>query len=157
MPGFGARMRRALPRPTRRRVVAGSVLLVLLLAALTWAAWPESTPYRTEDRMLTVPSGPAGDEPVTLDTRFYLPEGASAGQKVPAVLLAHGFGGTKASVRDDAEDLATAGYAVLTWTARGFGRSGGQIHLNDPDHEVRDAQRLLDWLAARPQVRTDAV
>ena len=43
-----------------------------------------------------------------------------------------------------------------TWTARGFGRSGGEIHLDSPDYEVRDAQRLLDWLAARPEVRTDA-
>jgi ABC-2 type transport system ATP-binding protein len=154
--GFRARLRRALPRPTRRRVVAGSAVLVFLAAALTWAAWPESPEYRTEDRMLTVRSGPAGDEPVDLDTRLYLPESASAGDRVPAVLLAHGFGGTKASVRTDAEDLAAAGYAVLTWTARGFGRSGGRIHLDDPDHEVRDAQRLLDWLAARPEVRLDA-
>src|SRR5688572_11817012 len=156
MPGLGARVRRALPRPTRRRVVAGSVLLALLAVVLIWAAWPEAPAYRTEDRMVTVRSGPAGDEPVTLDTRLYLPDGASADRKVPAVLLAHGFGGTKASVRDNAEELAGAGYAVLAWTARGFGRSGGRIHLNDPDYEVRDAQRLLDWLAARPEVRTDS-
>ena len=106
--------------------------------------------------MLTVRSGPGGDEPVDLDTTFYLPRAASADRKVPAVLLAHGFGGTKDSVRADAEDLADRGYAVLTWTARGFGRSGGQIHLDSPDYEVRDAQRLLDWLAARPDMRTDA-
>nr|WP_233600309.1 alpha/beta fold hydrolase [Micromonospora sp. M71_S20] len=75
---------------------------------------------------------------------------------MPAVLLAHGFGGTKESVRADAEEFAGRGYAVLTWTARGFGRSGGQIHLDHPDYEVRDAERLLDWLAARPEIRTDA-
>ena len=51
---------------------------------------------------------------------------------MPAVLLAHGFGGTKASVATDAKDLTGLGYAVLTWTARGFGRSGGQIHVNSP-------------------------
>ena len=45
---------------------------------------------------------------------------------------------------------------MLAWTARGFGRSGGEIHLNNPDYEVKDAQRLLDWLAERPEVRTDA-
>jgi ABC-2 type transport system ATP-binding protein len=153
--GFRARLRRALPRPTRRRVVAGAAVLAVLVAAVGWAAWPEDVPFRTEDRLLTVRSGPSGAEPVTLDTRLYLPDAAADGRRVPAVLLAHGFGGTKASVRADAEDLAGAGYAVLTWTARGFGRSGGRIHLNDPDHEVRDAQRLLDWLAARPEVRLD--
>jgi ABC-2 type transport system ATP-binding protein len=152
---FPARLRRVLPRPTRRRVVAGSAALVVLVAAVAWAAWPSSPPYRVSDQVLTVRSGPAGDEPVALDTRLYLPERATAGSRVPAVLLAHGFGGSKDSVRTDAEDLAERGYAVLTWTARGFGRSGGRIHLNHPDYEVRDAQRLLDWLAGRPEVRAD--
>ncbi|MDI5942113.1 alpha/beta fold hydrolase, partial [Micromonospora sp. DH15] len=154
-PLSAAPVRRALAtRP--RRIVAGSVAVVLLAAAVLWAARPGEAGFRAEPAMITVRSGPAGDEPVDLDTTFYLPDGASADRRVPAVLLAHGFGGTKESVRSDAEEIAGQGYAVLAWTARGFGRSGGQIHLDSPDHEVRDAQRLLDWLAARPEVRTDA-
>jgi ABC-2 type transport system ATP-binding protein len=139
---------------TRRRVVAGSVVCVLAAGLVTWAAWPAPLAWTTEDAMVTVRSGPDGTEPVTLDTRFYLPRDRSG--PVPAVLLAHGFGGSKNSVREDAEKLTGQGYAVLTWTARGFGRSGGQIHLDNPDYEVRDASRLLDWLAARPEVRRDA-
>ncbi|WP_431892249.1 alpha/beta fold hydrolase [Micromonospora haikouensis] len=154
-PLSAAPVRRALAtRP--RRIVAGLVAVVLLAAAVLWAARPGEAGFRAEPAMITVRSGPAGDEPVDLDTTFYLPDGASADRRVPAVLLAHGFGGTKESVRSDAEEIAGQGYAVLAWTARGFGRSGGQIHLDSPDHEVRDAQRLLDWLAARPEVRTDA-
>ncbi|MDO3703823.1 alpha/beta fold hydrolase [Micromonospora sp. C28SCA-DRY-2] len=153
-PLSAARIRRALPT-RRRRVVAASTAVVLLAAAVTWAVWPREAAVRTEAAMLTVRSGPAGDQPVDLDTTLYLPEDASATRKVPAVLLAHGFGGTKDSVRADAEEFAGRGYAVLTWTARGFGRSGGQIHLDHPDYEVRDAERLLDWLAARPEIRTD--
>ncbi|WFE46154.1 alpha/beta fold hydrolase [Verrucosispora sp. WMMD1129] len=153
-PFSAARIRRALP--TGRRAVAATAAVVLLAAAVVWAVWPDRPAFRTESAMLTVRSGPDGDEPVDLDTTLYLPLDAAAGREVPAVLLAHGFGGTKESVRTDAEDLADRGYAVLTWTARGFGRSGGQIHLDSPDHEVRDAQRLLDWLAARPEIRTDA-
>jgi ABC-2 type transport system ATP-binding protein len=139
---------------TRRRVIVGSVVLVLVAGLVGWAVLPESADHTTSDTQVTVLSGPSGTEPVTLDTRLYLP--ATRSGPVPAVLLAHGFGGTKESVRADAEELTTQGYAVLTWTARGFGRSGGEIHLNSPDYEVRDAQRLLDWLAARPEVRTDA-
>ncbi|MFB9850889.1 alpha/beta fold hydrolase [Micromonospora andamanensis] len=153
-PFSAARMRRALP--TGRRAVAATAAVVLLAAAVVWAVWPDRPSFRTESAMLTVRSGPNGDEPVDLDTTLYLPRDAAAGREVPAVLLAHGFGGTKESVRTDAEDLADRGYAVLTWTARGFGRSGGEIHLDSPDHEVRDAQRLLDWLAERPEIRTDA-
>ncbi|MEU1843155.1 alpha/beta fold hydrolase [Micromonospora sediminicola] len=150
-----ARVRRALAgRP--RRIVAAVVVVVLVVAALVWAVRPQGPDFRTEAAVVTVRSGPTGDEPVDLDTTLYLPDDASETNRVPAVLLAHGFGGTKESVRADAEDLVARGYAVLTWTARGFGRSGGQIHLDSPDHEVRDAQRLLDRLAARPEVRLDA-
>jgi ABC-2 type transport system ATP-binding protein len=149
-----SRLRRALPRPTRRRVLAASAVVLLLAGLVGWAAWPDRAAWTTTDQRLTVRSGPGGDEPVELDTRYYLPRDRPG--KVPAVLLAHGFGGSKNSVSADAESLAERGYAVLTWSARGFGRSGGQIHLDSPDHEVRDAQRLLDWLAARPEVRTDA-
>ncbi|MEV6374716.1 alpha/beta fold hydrolase [Micromonospora musae] len=148
------RIRRALP--TGRRAVVAALVAVLLAVAVGWAVRPRGPELRTEAAMLTVRSGPDGQQPVDLDTTFYLPEEASPGHQVPAVLLAHGFGGTKESVRDDAEEFAGRGYAVLTWTARGFGRSGGEIHLDSPDYEVRDAQRLLDWLAARPEIRTDA-
>ncbi|MGR6322434.1 alpha/beta fold hydrolase [Micromonospora soli] len=150
-----ARLRRAVAT-RRRRVVAAAVAVVLLAAAALWAAWPQRPGFRTESALVTVRSGPAGDQPVDLDTTLYLPRDASTRHRVPAVLLAHGFGGTKESVRSDAEDLAALGYAVLTWTARGFGRSGGEIHLDSPDYEVRDAARLLDRLAARPDIRLDA-
>jgi len=145
---------RRLPRLTRRRTVAGSLVLVLIAALVGWGAWPHRTAWTTQDLTINVRTGPDGAEPVALDARFYLPRNRSG--KVPAVLLAHGFGGTKESVTSDAESLAGRGYAVLAWTAEGFGRSGGQIHLDSPDYEVKDAQQLIDWLAARPEIRTDA-
>jgi ABC-2 type transport system ATP-binding protein len=151
---LSARLRRALPRMDRRRVVATSAVLVLVAGLVAWAVIPDSPDFTTSDQRITVRSGPNSDQPVDLDARFYLPADRSG--KVPAVLLAHGFGGTKDTVKSDAEELAALGYAVLTWTARGFGRSGGEIHLNSPDYEVRDAQGLLTWLAERPEVRTDA-
>ncbi|MEC4019776.1 alpha/beta fold hydrolase [Streptomyces sp. H27-D2] len=91
---------------------------------------------------------------VRIDTSFYT-SGPSS-QRRPAILLGHGFGGSKKDVRHEAEDLARDGYAVLTWSARGFGRSTGRIGINDRDHEVADVRRLIDWLAARPDVKLDA-
>lgn len=89
---------------------------------------------------------------VRIDTSYFTTNGT---ERRPAVLLGHGFGGSKNDVRQQAQDLARDGYAVLTWSARGFGRSTGKVGLNDPDAEVKDVSRLIDWLARQPQVRLD--
>jgi ABC-2 type transport system ATP-binding protein len=152
-----SRLRRALPsvRLTRRRAISGGIVLALVIGVVAWAAWPSTADYTVIDQMITVHSGPDGTTPVTLDTAYYQPKSASAAHQVPSVLLAHGFGGTKDDVAQDAEDLADQGYAVMTWTAEGFGNSSGQIHLDSPDWEVKDAQGLIDWLAVRPEVQRD--
>lgn len=89
---------------------------------------------------------------VRIDTSYFTANGT---ERRPAVLLGHGFGGSKNDVREQAEDLARDGYAVLTWSARGFGRSTGKVGLNDPDAEVKDVSKLIDWLARQPQVQLD--
>ncbi|MGK5630096.1 serine aminopeptidase domain-containing protein, partial [Streptomyces sp. URMC 123] len=144
-------------RRGRRRLLAGAAALVVLAGAgtVTALASDGEPPVRREDRFLTAPEAPGaapgtpgGPGTVRIDTSFFT-SGAS-GERRPAVLLGHGFGGDKDDLREQAESLARQGYAVLTWTARGFGRSGGRIGLNAPDREVADVSRLLDWLATRP-------
>ncbi|MGW0230023.1 alpha/beta fold hydrolase [Actinopolymorpha singaporensis] len=150
-------------RGRRRTRTALVTLLVVALvtgggvavAAAARGADGQGAGHRTADALVTVHTGPRGDRPVRLDTRLYVPSTATADHPAPAVLLAHGLGGTKDSVAGQARDLVRHGYVVLTWTAEGFGASGGQIHLDSPDWEVRDARRLLDWLARRPEVRRD--
>jgi ABC-2 type transport system ATP-binding protein len=80
---------------------------------------------------------------VSIDTSLYLPSKTPA----PAILIAHGFGGSKDSVASDAQYFASKGYVVLTWTARGFGKSTGQIAMNAVDAEVRDTSALISYLA----------
>jgi ABC-2 type transport system ATP-binding protein len=138
---------RGLPRRPRR-LVAAAAAVVVLAGAGTWTAAvasDDARPVRVSDRIMAV-------DGESLDTSFFAP--ADAGRH-PAVLLAHGFGGSKDDMRQQAEDLARDGYAVLTWSARGFGRSSGKIGLNDPAGEVTDVSRLIDWLAKQPQVRLD--
>ncbi|HZV49708.1 MAG TPA: alpha/beta fold hydrolase [Candidatus Dormibacteraeota bacterium] len=147
--------KRRWPGLTPSRLLAGLLALVLLAGAVAWAAWPRTPGYTTRPLTITVRTGPEGTTPVALDATYYRPRSASAAHPTAAVLLAHGFGGTKDSVAEDARDLAGRGYAVLTWTAEGFGHSGGQIHLDSPDWEVKDAEGLVSWLAARPEVLKD--
>ncbi|WP_180903695.1 alpha/beta fold hydrolase [Nonomuraea indica] len=133
--------------------VAAIVAVLALVAVAGWFVWPSAPEVRGQEQTIAVVDGPSGDQRVEIDTTFFPPPG---GEKAPAVLLAHGFGGSKQSVRGQATRLAQDGYAVLTWSARGFGRSTGQIALNSPDYEVKDVKQLIDWLARRPEVLLDA-
>ncbi|MFE0643033.1 alpha/beta fold hydrolase [Streptomyces sp. NPDC058877] len=129
------------------RWAAVTAALAVLAGAGTWTAvaTDEAPPVRRADRALDING-------VRIDTSYFTDD--STGRR-PAVLLGHGFGGSKDDVRAQAEDLARNGYAVLTWSARGFGASTGEIGLNDPDHEVKDVRKLVDWLAGRPEVLLD--
>lgn len=148
-------MKPRLPRRRRDRLLAGAAALAVLAGAGTWTAATASgdaPAVHRQDQMLKVP----GLEPpgAGIDTSYFT--AGEGGERRPAVLLGHGFGGSKDDVRAQAERLARDGYAVMTWSARGFGRSGGKIGLNDPEHEVKDVSALIDWLARRPEVRLDA-
>ena len=102
---------------------------------------------------------------VPLDTNVTLPP-ASVDGPYPLIVELHGFGGSKNGV---ATERANAGYAVLSYTARGFGDSCGTItsrgdpgcaqgwaHLADARYEARDTQYLAGLLVdaglARPAI-----
>ncbi|MFG2973025.1 alpha/beta fold hydrolase [Streptomyces sp. NPDC048331] len=143
-------MKLRMPRRRRDRLLAGAAALAVVAGAGTWtaaSATGDEPAVHRQDQVMTMPG--AG-----IDTSYFT--AGDSGEKRPAVLLGHGFGGSKDDVREQAERLARDGYAVLTWSARGFGRSEGRIGLNDPAYEVKDVSRLIDWLAARPEVKLDA-
>ena len=141
-----------LRRPRRRRtvvalVVAGAIVLALVVLVVV------TRPAGVHTVSRFVAGTPENDgRPVQLDTTLYLPTTAPA----PAILLAHGFGGDKTDLDTQARDLARAGYVVLTYSARGFGKSGGLVHLDAPAFEVADASKLVDYLAIQESVRKDS-
>lgn len=122
---------------------------MVLAGAGTWTAVAsdDAPPVHRADRVMDMGDG------VDIDTSYFT--AGSTSDRRPAVLLAHGFGGSKDDVKAQAEQLARDGYAVLTWSARGFGESTGKIGLNDPEGEVADVSKLIDWLAKRPEVQLD--
>ena len=142
---------------SRRRQLLTAVVTVLVIAgAVVVAAVLTAAPsIRTRSQLVAGTTEPADGStpaaPVELDTTLYLPQHTPA----PAVLLAHGFGGSKDDLAGQARSLARHGYVVLAYTARGFGRSGGLIHLDAPQYEVADARKLINYLATLPQVQQD--
>jgi fermentation-respiration switch protein FrsA (DUF1100 family) len=116
---------------------------------------------------------------VPLDVDVTLP--ATGDGPFPTLVMLHGWGGSKASYErnDDptgGEDrysnvwFAKRGYAVVNYSARGFGDSCGRpasrahpgcaqgwIHLGDQRFEARDTQHLLGLLVDQGVARPDAL
>ena len=146
------------PGPPRLLRLLAVVAALLLAAALGVRPVSAATPGVVEHPAM-VPARAEVNGPVSLDVSVFTPAGdaGTAGSaRHPAVILAHGFGGSKADLAGQARTLAGAGYVVLTYTARGFGASGGAIHLDAPAWEVADVSTLVDVLARRPDVELDA-
>jgi dienelactone hydrolase len=117
---------------------------------------------------------------VPLDADVALP--ATGKGPFPLIVMLHGLGGSKqdweVTKNDGAIDdvtMATKGYAVLMYTARGFGNSCGTaasrantpacakgwIHLADQRYEIRDTQylagELVDEGLVKPQIAVTGV
>src|SRR3954469_7885155 len=125
-------------RTKRARLTAAIAAIVIVAGVVALAVASSSSDVQVSSRF--VAGTPEAGEPVRLDTSLYLPASTPA----PAVLLSHGFGGDKSGVAGKARTLADDGFVVLTYSARGFGKSGGLIHFDSPDYEVKDASRLVD-------------
>ncbi|NKE57836.1 alpha/beta fold hydrolase [Lentzea sp. PSKA42] len=145
-----------MPRLSRIRgrwsIPAAVVVLALIAGGVYFTrSGDDPVPVTFREAIIDAPEGPDSPQTVNIETRLYLPQQTPA----PAIMLAHGFGGSLRSVHTQAEEFARRGFVVLTWSARGFGRSTGQIALNSIDREVRDAQKLLDFLGTRDEVQKD--
>lgn len=108
---------------------------------------PSSAIANEEISVATITTSPG----ISLDTSLYLPKQVPA----PAILIAHGFGGSKDSVAQEAKFYAAKGFVVLTWSARGFGKSTGLIEMNSIDAEVADSKALISTLADNKDVIQD--
>ena len=141
-------------RGRRRSPLALGAAALLCAVPLAFAV-PTATTAAADDQPVVetsyeVPATPEADgRPVQLDASVLT---TSPGVAQPAIVLAHGFGGTKADSAGVGRTLAREGYTVITYTARGFGRSGGSIHLGDPRFEGIDTIRLTDFGADLPEV-----
>lgn len=89
------------------------------------------------------------------------------GDPAPAVLLFHGFTGTRdelAIANTDegvfsrtARKLAEAGYASLRIDFRGSGDSSGLFEETTFDSQIEDGVAALEWLQENPRVRGDRI
>ncbi|HVM26561.1 MAG TPA: CocE/NonD family hydrolase [Mycobacteriales bacterium] len=141
-------------RSARLSAALAAVVLVLVPAPPVAAEEVEVT-----SGTASVVNGPAGSPEIELEYDLYLPEGASAEDPRPAVVMTNGFGLDKgaAEVTSMSSFLARNGYVVLAYTAAGFSGSGGCITLQSIDRDAIGTQQLVDEvLDVRDDVLRDA-
>lgn len=120
-------------------------------------------------------------EGVKLQGNLYKPRGMTEGEKLPGLLLVHGWGGTKRHLnRAYAPQFAALGFVVLTFDFKGWGESNGPLlyrgdlppedyrtdvkvdaeHIRrviNPRSMVADARAALNYLAGEKQVLSDNI
>ncbi|NWG46565.1 MAG: alpha/beta fold hydrolase [Alphaproteobacteria bacterium] len=130
------------------KVLALAVLVVAGLAGPAFGADPAHRP-------VTIWS-----EGSRLSGDLWLPPELEQGERAPAILLTHGWGGVKAHLnRAYAPQMAAEGFVVLTFDYRGWGESDGRIvavsrdRLPEPGPDgtmtlaVREVREVVDPVA----------
>lgn len=123
-------------------VVAGADLTVVPATPALAASFSKTTLH------FDVTVGPANSTKYHCDVvgDLYRPTDATSSQPVPVVLTTNGFGGSKDDQAALAGSLANRGYGVLSYSGLGFGGSGCNIELDDPDFDGQAASQLVTFL-----------
>ena len=145
----------------KKQLLTTTALICLTISALVGstspatAATPDGEPVVTNGCFDSVPER-YSSAPVPICYTVFQPAGADAAHPVPVVLHSHGWGGTR--VKDPASftDYLDQGIGVISFDQRGHGESGGFAHVESPDFEGQDLQRLFDMVAALPWVQSDS-
>jgi uncharacterized protein len=83
---------------------------------------------------------------------------AGTGERLPVVILAHGFSGTMDRLAPYAERFAAGGIAALVFDYRGFGESGGQPRqVVDLRGQHEDLRAAIAWVRGREDLDPDRV
>jgi predicted acyl esterase len=126
-------------------------LICVAAVALSWAGSASALTFSKVDTTIAM------DDGVGIAATVYTPNGAPPTGGWPAVMLMHGLDQTREPMNLLAETyLATEGYAVLTFDARGTGVSGGLVSLDGP-REIQDVRNLFDWFTSHRAIARNRV
>jgi internalin A len=73
-------------------------------------------------------------------------------EKLPTIVMSHGWGGTAAALRPDAIAFAKAGYLVVAFDYRGWGNSDSRLILAGDKPEKKDGKLIAEVIEVREVV-----
>jgi ABC-2 type transport system ATP-binding protein len=135
--------------PMRATTLLRLLLATVLLAALVVPAAHADDAHERTDTVVT------GAEGTEIAVSIYRPAGASDDDPAPVILHSHGWGGSRTSSDGAFGRELDRGFGVVSIDQRGFGQSGGQAHVQDPELEGRDIIAVIDHIAGLDWVAKD--
>ena len=132
------------------RIYPALVAVAVLFATLLPMGTAAAAKHEAENQTV---KGAGGNE---IAITVFKPAGASASSKVPVVLHAHGWGGSRETATDGlVKPYLDAGFGVVSVDQRGHGESGGQANVQDPKLETEDMKNVIDRIASFDWVELD--
>jgi alpha/beta superfamily hydrolase len=136
--------------------LAGAAAAALIALSTVSAVPTHAADVVTTNGCVASVPEPGTTEPVSICYSLFQPASASADTRVPLIFHSHGWGGSRTTKAADFAAWTDAGYGVLSFDQRGWGESGGKAHVEHPDFEGQDVQRLVDLVAGLDWVAMDA-
>ena len=103
---------------------------------------PDDVTFRTADIM---------SEGTRMAAEVFAPKDPKS-EKLPTIVMSHGWGGTAAALRPDGIAFARAGYLVVTFDYRGWGRSDSRLILAGKPPEKKDGKLVAEVKEVREVV-----
>ncbi|HEY4308393.1 MAG TPA: alpha/beta fold hydrolase [Pirellulales bacterium] len=158
--------------PGLHRHLLCQVVLLFALFVQVAAAQDSGTKFSPPDD-ITFRTATIYSEGTRMAAELFAPK-APATEKLPTIVLSHGWGGVAAQLRGDAVVFARAGYLVLTFDYRGWGTSDSRVILTgpaparnkdlrfkaevqevrevvDPIDQTTDLANAVSWIYGEPQ------
>ncbi len=105
----------------------------------------------------TIDSSLVMNDGVHIETTLVLPpDSLRPSGGFPAVVFVHGLGGDKDDIALIGTIISANGFASLTYSVRGQGKSGGLSTIMGP-REVQDLRDVVAYLRSRPGIDPDAI
>ncbi len=121
-----------------------SLAALSLVAVLLVPGMASADPGDTVEQVVVKSDADGTDIAITVAK----PAEASTSAPVPVILHSHGWGGSRTTtLSGDVAAFVNAGFGVVSIDQRGFGASGGEANVEDPDLEAEDIDSVIDYVA----------
>src|SRR5580704_13289130 len=128
--------------PMRSTHVFATIALALSLSSSKIQAQPTQPDFKVPDDV-TFRTADIMSEGTRMAAEVFAPKDPKS-EKLPTIVMSHGWGGTAAALRPDGIAFARAGYLVVTFDYRGWGRSDSRLILAGKPLEKKDGKLVAE-------------